>query len=231
MVHGFAGFPAKANSTQIPNPFFSELLPQIDDLYELKVTLYCFWGVQQREGEYRYVTRRDMRSDTLLMAMFGKTPESAEAGLTKAIERAIARGTLLHVIVEGEDIYFMNTARGRGAIEALEHGDWTPGKNGQIIGLIVERPNIFTLYEQNIGALTPILGDTLRDAEATYPAEWIVEAMTIAVENNKRNWRYVEAIMKRWATEGKISSRTAKELPADTNPYSSDEHYQRYSDE
>lgn len=64
-------------------------------------------------------------------------------------------------------------------------------------------PNIYTLYEQNIGALTPLLADTLKDAEQTYPQPWIADAMLLAVKNNKRNWKYCEAILRRWNTEGK----------------------------
>jgi len=59
------------------------------------------------------------------------------------------------------------------------------------------------LYEQNIGALTPLIADELRDAEQTYPAKWIEEAIKIAVENNTRRWRYVSAILERWRLEGK----------------------------
>ena len=63
--------------------------------------------------------------------------------------------------------------------------------------------NIFTLYEQNIGLLTPMIALSLGDAEEMYGPVWIGDAIKIAVENNKRNWKYCEAILKRWATEGK----------------------------
>jgi DnaD/phage-associated family protein len=71
--------------------------------------------------------------------------------------------------------------------------------------------NIFTLYESNIGVLTSIMADTLQDAEKTYPAGWIVDAITLAVTNNKRNWKYCEAILKRWKVSGKDSGK--KEQP------------------
>ena len=63
--------------------------------------------------------------------------------------------------------------------------------------------NIFTAYESNIGALTPMIADKLKDAEQTYPLTWILEAFVLAVENNKRNWRYCETILKRWKADGK----------------------------
>ena len=66
-------------------------------------------------------------------------------------------------------------------------------------------PNIYTLYEQNIGALTPMIADVLDDAQKTYPAEWLADVIALAVTNNKRNWKYCEAILKRWKVEGKDS--------------------------
>ena len=53
-MKGFAGFPdGKLRLTQIPNLFFSDLLPIIDNLAEMKVTLYAFWALSQREGAVR----------------------------------------------------------------------------------------------------------------------------------------------------------------------------------
>jgi DnaD/phage-associated family protein len=63
--------------------------------------------------------------------------------------------------------------------------------------------SIFQIYESNIGPLTPMIADALEDAEKTYPADWIRESIALAVKNNKRNWRYCEAILKRWQSDGK----------------------------
>ncbi|MCA9924512.1 MAG: DnaD domain protein, partial [Anaerolineales bacterium] len=64
--------------------------------------------------------------------------------------------------------------------------------------------------------LTPMVADELRDAEQTYPASWIEEAIQIAVTNNVRKWRYILGILERWRQEGKqdgISRRDSqKEL-------------------
>ncbi len=67
----------------------------------------------------------------------------------------------------------------------------------------IERPNIFVLYEQNIGLLSPLLADELKDAADQYPAEWIEAAFREAVQHNKRKWSYIRAILRRWETEGK----------------------------
>lgn len=67
--------------------------------------------------------------------------------------------------------------------------------------------NIFPVYESNIGPLTPIIADKLQDAEKAYPFEWLVDAISLAVENNKRNWRYCETILERWMESGKDSGK------------------------
>ena len=67
----------------------------------------------------------------------------------------------------------------------------------------IERPNIFVLYEQNIGLLTPMIASQLEDAADHYPADWIEAAFNEAVQRNKRNWKYINAILRRWETEGR----------------------------
>jgi len=69
------------------------------------------------------------------------------------------------------------------------------------------RPNIFGLYEANIGPLTPLIAEKLLDAEKEYPEPWIRETFQIAVDYNKRSWAYCESILKRWQSQGKDSGR------------------------
>lgn len=63
-------------------------------------------------------------------------------------------------------------------------------------------PNIYALYEQNIGQITIMIAEELKDAEAEFPAEWIAEAISIAVKNNTRKWSYARAILNRWKIDG-----------------------------
>jgi DnaD/phage-associated family protein len=216
-MKGFPGFPeGKLRLTKIPNLFFSELLPDIDDLAELKVTLYAFWVFGQKEGHVRYLRLSDFLDDVQFIKGMGATPTIAAEAVIDGIERAVARGTFLHVSVEGADgtidLYFLNGARGRAAVEGITKGDWRPFPDEERpLTLMVERPNIFVLYEQNIGTLTPIIADQLRDAEKNYSLEWIVEAIEIAVANNARKWRYVQSILERWQQEGKSSGISGRD--------------------
>jgi hypothetical protein len=64
----FTGFPSgKAHLTPIPSQFFSELMPAIDDLAEMKVTLYAFWFLDRLEAAVRYLTYADFAGDERLM--------------------------------------------------------------------------------------------------------------------------------------------------------------------
>src|SRR5581483_2462354 len=64
--------------------------------------------------------------------------------------------------------------------------------------IVIHRPNVYALYEQHLGPLTPLLAEQLRDAERMYPRAWIEGAILQAVHYNKRNWRYVQAILADW---------------------------------
>jgi len=82
----------------------------------------------------------------------------------------------------------------------------------------IERPNIYVLYEQNIGLLTPIMAEKLQDSEGRYPREWIEAAFEEAVLNNKRNWRYIERILERWTAEGRQSGKDKRSAEQSLDP-------------
>ena len=224
-MKGFCGFPdGRLKTLALPVLFFSELLPIIDDLGELRLTLYAFWALYQKEGLIRYLSRRDFLSDDIFMQSLAKTRREAEMVLSDALERAVARGTLLHVSVESsagtENLYFLNTERGRAAVEGITKGEWRPsGDPENPIGLIAERPNSFVLYEQNIGALTPMIAEQIRDAEEDYPAAWIEEAIKIAVNNNAKSWAYISRILERWKAEGKHDATSGGDSERDRRRY------------
>ena len=204
----FPGFPAgKVVYTPLPNLFFTELLPLIDDLAELKVTLHMFWRLYHMRGYPRCVSHTQLAADSTLLRSLKELGRPAEEALAEGLERAVARGTLIKVVAEGSDAawYFANTAQGRRAVERLQRGEIRLPDAGHLVETPVEleRPNIFVLYERNIGVLTPFIAEQLRDAEEMYPAEWIEDAFRIAAEQNVRKWAYVRRILERWATEGR----------------------------
>ena len=199
----FLGFSANTpRHVPLPDSFFSELLPLIDDLGELRVTLACFRTVTRKSGSPRAIRWTDLSADEGLLAAMDET------GIRAGLEHAVARGTLLHVTADAgdgpEDLYFINTERGREAVRQLQRGERPEGlAPAEPLPISKEQPNIFRLYEQHIGLLTPMLADELRDAEATYPAMWIEEAFREAARQNARSWAYVRKILERRARRGK----------------------------
>ena len=61
---------------------------------------------------------------------------------------------------------------------------------------------IVTLYENNIGPVTSITSDAIKSALGQYPPEWLKQGIALAVKREKRDWRYVEGILRNWQTEG-----------------------------
>jgi DNA replication protein len=211
-MRGFNGFPQKGTLIKIPGLFFSELLPDIDNLPELKVTLYCFWRLQTREGQVTFLRKAEILVDHEFMSGLAASSDQAQTALDEGLERAITRGTLLHVQIGNngrtESVYFMNTAKGRAAVDGIERGVWKPTlETSMPLHVNLERPNIFRLYEQNIGPLTPIIAEHLTELEDTYSQAWIEEAIGIAVKQNKQKLAYVEAILKRWRMEGRAGEK------------------------
>jgi DnaD/phage-associated family protein len=219
---GFPGFPeGKLGLTNIPDLFFSDLLPHIEELAELKVTLYAFWALSRMEGSVRFLRLSDFIADKIFMKGMAAEDSAALKAVEVGIELAVARGTFLMVTADSRDgrieLFFLNTEKGRALVDGINRGQWQPDlETNQPVSLIINRPNIFVLYEQNIGTLTPMIADELRDAEKTYPHSWLDEAIRLAVENNVRKWSYVSSILERWRQEGKrdgISRRdSGKEL-------------------
>lgn len=213
----FAGFSEKtAQQTSIPEVFFQEILADIDHLGELKLTLYFFWRFNHMEGTFLYLKHSQILNDQRFMTGMGKTIEEAKKCLGKSINKSVQRGTLLRAELEIDGkldtLYLLNSPKGRAAVDAIENGEWRFSDDDRVqLEILTETSNIFQLYEDNIGPLTPIIADALGDAEDTYSNNWIVEAIQIAAENNKRNWKYIEAILKRWHQEGKHERRDQKD--------------------
>lgn len=196
----FAGFPPRSPGIPIPAPFFTALLPQIEDVAELKVCLYLFWlRTQQPPGQPgRFATHAELAAAPGL---------GVEPALGQALERAVARGALLTLALEQDGtqqrLYFINDEEGRRTVDRISRGEIPLGTLPAPSPPSSPPTNIFVLYEQNIGLLTPLIAEELTEAEGRYPAHWIQEAFREAVSLNRRSWRYISRILERWALEGK----------------------------
>ena len=187
----------------MPDQFFTELLPLIDDLVELKVTLACLRLFDQKPGLVQWTTLAELAVDPALVDV----KANIQAGLAKAIER----GSLLSATDRsGQAYFFANTEVGRTAAAAIERGEKI-----ESIPALADRPNIYVLYEQVVGSLTPIIAEQLRDAEQEFPPEWIEAAFVEAARQNIRSWAYIAKILNNRARKGKSNETRGRDVAAD----------------
>jgi len=204
------GFPAKMQFTPLPNFFFSNLLPQINDITELKTTLHILGALYHKRGYPRFITYSELLANKSLMSSFKEATEPPDKILKSALKMATERGTILHVVLDRdgttEDIYLLNTESNRQVVTKIQNGELSLSglkAKGQTYTELEELPDIFTLYEQNIGMLTPMIAEELSEAEKLYPVNWIRDAIKEAVTHGKRKWSYISAILESWSAEGK----------------------------
>ncbi len=164
---------AKAQGGQVVlAPAFFAHLLPQMGIEELLVTLY-FLHLSQGEGEMK--EEELVGNPLLLRALARHSSRPAQAALA-GLAQALRRGTLKR----------------------------KEGEKGVIVSGAPLAPisNIYRLYEENVGPLSPLVAEELRLAEARYPWPWIAAAFREAVEHNKRSWSYIKAILRRWEEEG-----------------------------
>jgi DnaD/phage-associated family protein len=168
--------------------FFTQAMPKIQELAELKVVLYVAYLILRKPDHPHFVTYKELKAESCRLSA-----ELGEETLRQALDSAVEHGTLLH-----------STSNINGML-------------GDVYSLTVDsyQPpaiNIFDLYEQNIGMITPMIAEELKEAEKLYPPQWIEEAFKEAVTLNKRSWRYIARILERWASEGKDSGEHKRRI-------------------
>jgi len=176
----------------VPDSFFTQVMPKIQDLAELKVVMYVAYLILRKPDhphpDIIGVTYKELRAESCRLSA-----ELGEKTLRQALNSAVEHGTLLHstLNINGmlEDVYSLTV----------------DSRQPPTI-------NIFALYEQNIGMITPMIAEELKEAEKIYPPQWIEEAFKEAVTLNKRSWKYIARILERWASEGKDSGEYKRDI-------------------
>jgi DnaD/phage-associated family protein len=181
----------KTGFISLSESFFTQAVPEIQDLAELKVVLYVTYLILRKPDHPHFVTYKELKAESCRLSA-----ELGEETLRQALDSAVEHGALLHstLSINGmlEDVYSLT-------------GD----------SLQPPTINIFALYEQNIGMITPMIAEELKEAEKIYPPQWIEEALKEAVALNKRSWRYIARILERWASEGKDSGEYKRDIKKD----------------
>ncbi len=222
----FNGFPARMEFTPVPNLFFSTLLPQITDIAELKTTLFVLAALYRKPGYPQMVTYSELLANAGLVGSLRGAEQPPDEVLRQALKMAVERGTLIHIELDrdgaSEDAYLLNTGSSRQVVARIKSGELKLKELKAAARPQVETeapPDIFSLYEQNIGMLTPMIAEQLREAEKLYPETWVREAIKEAVNQNKRKWSYISAILEHWSAEGKSDGTRPRDTKTDRDKY------------
>ena len=228
----FTGFPSGASAVPLPAALFTTLIPQIDDVAELVVTLYAAAAIQRLRRYPRLLDLAALRAERPLVDALDRLlpHDDIDTTLHRGLDAAVARGTLLRLDrpdpagpsepgqaetgqsgLAGNVRTFLtlNADADRQALERVRRGEAAvPAR----VATPEPQPrgprNIFALYEQTVGPITPQIAEALTEAEALYPTDWISDAFREAAELNKRSWRYVQRILERWHDEGRDNETT-----------------------
>jgi DNA replication protein len=216
----FTGFPARGQATAIPNAFFVDVLPRLTDPVALGVTLFALHATMSKRGYPRFITASELMSERPLaefLAGCGQTDASAaiDRGLRAAEDAGVFAG--LQVTHDGREsrVYFLNAPADRRALEAVRREIDIGADILQSREPPAAAPGIFTLYEQLIGPVPPLMVDELTEAERLYPRSWLEDAFREAAAHNARSWRYVSRILERWAAEGRNDAKTGRDPSAE----------------
>jgi DnaD/phage-associated family protein len=203
---------------ELPRAFLTDVLPQLQDVSEIHTTLAVFRLAAEAGGVEQPVAEQAVRRDRAVRAALRVegSPRDPDRRIQTGLDLATGRATLLRFSSESEAIthiwYYVNTPANQGLVSAMARGSVSPPPavwSGATPPTIVpERPNVFRLYEQNIGMLTPLVADQLIDALERFPSDWIEDAIIEAVSYNKRSWRYIQRILEQWLTQGRAPAHS-----------------------
>src|SRR5919201_2113239 len=104
----FTGFSSdRLKTVRVPEGFFEDVLPQIGSMLEMKLTLYLFWRLARRGrngSSPRMVSLEELEGDAGLRAALARTkgPRPVEEAIREGLELAVARGTILQIVVRGQ---------------------------------------------------------------------------------------------------------------------------------
>lgn len=214
----FGGFAGIGRATAIPNAFFAGALPAMREPGELLAFLWTARLAQERRGEARFVTADQVWAAPGAADSFERLADG-RAALDRGLAACAELGALLALDLadggERETVYFVNTPDSRRAVVRARAGELELRPGAFASEAPRERaPDIFLLYEEHVGTITPMVGERLLAAAERFPAYQIEAAFREAAERNVRNWRYVERILERWAEEGHAHEAPGQD-PAD----------------
>ena len=190
-------------SRQILLRLVPDLIQKIEDITTLKCVLRAISILADTTNPTTSIKQKLLLGDAILLNSLGE-PNIIAKGLQHALQLGIL---LQHVNFQNEIEYTLcypttTTYHDVSQVISTDNNKYPQRSN--------DSSGIFQLYEENIGLLTPLIAESLTEADRRYPSQWIREAFKEAVSRNKRSWIYISRILERWFIEGKSHGNARK---------------------
>ena len=164
----FEGFPGRMDFTPIPRVFIRQVLPEIESADEIKILLAVFNIIYQKKGSLRFAGLNELVADASPMTGITAGTDDDRTVIKRWLADAVENHILLAVDVAGphstDTLYFINGPAERETVAQIHSGKIPIEGSKPVLTLPqdVPQPDIFSLYENNIGQLTPMIAEELR---------------------------------------------------------------------
>ncbi len=179
-------------------------IKRINDLDTLKCMLRILDIVAKANDAMTIpIQQKTLLKDALLLNYLGKPNE-----IMKALQNALQLGLLSQHVDSDDEIEY--TLIYSDTVNCNQNQSRTANDHNRHNKNTLASTSIFKIYEENIGIVTPLVAESLAEAEKRYSSQWIVEAFKLATTRNKRSWAYISRILERWFIEGKTYGDSRK---------------------
>ena len=179
-------------------------IKRINDLDTLKCMLRILDIVAKANDAMTIpIQQKTLLKDALLLNYLGKPNE-----IMKALQNALQLGLLSQHVDSDDEIEY--TLIYSDTVNCNQNQSRTANDHNRHDKNTLASTSIFKIYEENIGLVTPLVAESLAEAEKRYSSQWIVEAFKLATTRNKRSWAYISRILERWFIEGKTYGDSRK---------------------
>ena len=179
-------------------------IKRINDLDTLKCMLRILDIVAKANDAMTIpIQQKTLLKDALLLNYLGKPNE-----IMKALQNALQLGLLSQHVDSDDEIEY--TLICSDTVNYNQNQNRTANDHNLHDKNALASTSIFKIYEENIGLVTPLVAESLAEAEKRYSSQWIVEAFKLATTRNKRSWAYISRILERWFIEGKTYGDSRK---------------------
>lgn len=198
--------PDEHGTTRVPNAVLASMLAAPIDADLIAFSLRALWWLERSSAYPKAVQLTDLRTDRTLVEVLGQP-------FGDLLAQSLRRGYFVTHTAGGTEYLLLNTASVARSDDPVTtapastngNADASADADADPWGSVSERPttpDAFRAYEQNIGRLTPMIRDSIKQALQDFTDAQIEDAIRIAVENEARSWQFVAGVLRKWTRDG-----------------------------